>query len=74
MAFKVFKALAFYFDSYFSGLATTVAIKGNTVPLKNVTTVPAGAPPGGAGVQFFVDPATHAVTIYVWDGSVWQAK
>ena len=69
------KSLAFYFDSYFSGLATSLGFIGNTLQIPAVTVPPQGTPPGNVGVQIFVDPGTHAVTFYVWDGvSTWIAK
>lgn len=74
MAYNPLKALGYYFDSYFSGLAAVIGLKGNTLPINIVTIAPQGTPPGGVGVQFFVDPTTHAVTVYVWDGSAWQVK
>lgn len=70
------KTLAFYFDSYFSGLATSLSFIGNTLPIPAVTVPPQGTPPGNVGVQIYVDPGTHVVTFYVYDSgsATWIAK
>jgi len=71
------RSLGYYlYDSSHLSLALILGFRGNTLPAAAVTTVPQGAPPGGAGIQFYVDPTTHAVTIYVYDpvGQVWVSK
>lgn len=75
MAYNPFKSLAYYFDSYFSGLAKTTGFIGNLLQVPIVSTVPRGTPPGNVGVQIYVDPNTHVVSFYVWDGvSQWIQK
>ena len=47
------------------GIGTTLGLKGNTVPVSIVTTIPSAAPPGGSGVVFYV--AGGSLTVYAWD-------
>lgn len=71
------RSLGYYlFDSSHLSLALILGFKGNTLPVATVTSVPSGTPPNGAGIQFYVDPTTHAVTIYVWSlaDNAWISK
>lgn len=54
------------------GLAQTLGLLGNTVPISVVTTIPSAAPPGDRGVVFHVSGST--LTIYAWDGSSWVSN
>jgi len=73
MAFHPLKSLVLYYDSWYQ-FATTLFFQGNTIPITLVTQAPVGAPPNNAGIQVTVDPVTHVITLYVWDGSAWQTK
>jgi hypothetical protein len=71
------RGLGYYlYDSSHLSLALILGFMGNTLPITTVTSVPSGSPPGEAGVQFYVDPGTHVVTVYVWDpiGQAWISK
>lgn len=71
------RSLGYYlYDSSHLSLALILGFKGNTLPVSVVTVVPTGQPPNGVGIQFYVDPTTHVVTIYAWSpaDNVWISK
>ena len=47
------------------GIGTTLGLKGNTLPVTVVTTVPSAEPAGGQGIVFYISGG--ALTVYAWD-------